>query len=317
MKIHRINHLSPLYEQALSVKNNVWPNYIEDKEEWIHYDVNYDPKYFYQRLALTKNEKVVATGQVCEPWWSHKPGKLYFEINVLQGFRNQRIGTNILKYIEDILLKRKGDKLTVNTKEDQLEGVRFLENRDFSVILREPESILDVRNFNFDKFDFTDRKINSEKLTIKSLHELKSTDANWKQKLYDLYCTIMRDVPSDDEFTERTIENLEKQKLKAPGFEPKAYFIAIDNGQYVGQSSLWRQKSNPKEFWTDLTGVVQSHRRKGIALALKIKTVRFANQTGAEYIVTDNEENNPMLKINQLLGFVPRSAWLTFEKKYD
>ena len=144
-----------------------------------------------------------------------------------------------------------------------------------------------------------------------------STDANWKRKIYDLYCNIMRDVPSNDEHTERTLWNFEKQKLKAPGFEPKAYFIALDKGQYIGQSSLWRQKSKPKEFWTDLTGVARSHRRKGIALALKIKTVRFAYQSGAEYIVTDNEENNPMFNINQLLGFIPRSAWLTFEKQYN
>jgi GNAT superfamily N-acetyltransferase len=317
MKIQQIDPSSPLYEAAVNVWNNVWPKYPEDKEEWAHFDLHYDPKYFFQRFVFNNDEKVVATGVVCEPWWSYKPGKLYFEINVLQEFRNRGIGTICFKYIEDMLRKRKGNKLTAHTKEDQLDGVRFLEKRDFNVVLKEPESKLDVRNFDFNRFEYIGKKIKAEGIEIRSLHELQSNDTTWKQKLYGLYCKIMRDVPSDDEHTERTLENFEKQKLKAPGFEPRANFIALDNGRYVGLSSLWRQKRRPKVFWTDLTGVVRSHRRKGLALALKIQTVRFAREFGAEHIETDNEENNPMFRLNQLLGFVPLPAWLTFEKRYQ
>lgn len=314
MKIRQIDHLSKLYVDAINVWNSVWPNFPENKEEWIHHDTNYDPKYFFQRYVLTNNRKVIATGIVCEPWWAHKPGKLHFGINVLQEYRNLGVGTKCLNYIEDLLKTRQGNKLTVKTKDDQLDGIRFLENRDFSVILRETESILEVRNFDFNRFKSINRKIKSDGIIIKSLQELQSTDSNWKQKLYELYCKIMRDVPSEDEHTERTLENFENQKLNAPGFEPKANFIALDNGQYVGLSSLWRQKTRPKVFWADLTGVIRSHRRRRIAFALKIKTVYFANQYGANQIETDNEENNPMFGLNQLLGFIPRSAWLTLEK---
>ena len=316
MKIHQIDHLSKLYDAALNVWNSVWPNFPEDKEEWIHYDINYDPKYFFQRYIITINKKVIATGVVCEPWWSYKPGKIHFGINVLQEYRMRGVGTKCLEYIEDLLKTRKGNRLTVTAREDQLDGVQFLENRDFSVVLREPESVLDVRNFDFIRFKPANKKIMNEGIQIKPLLELQSTDANWKHNLYELDCKIMRDVPSDDVHTLRTLENFEKQKLNAPQFDPRANFIALDNGQYVGLSSLWLQKSRPKVLWTELTGVIRSHRRRGIALALKIMTISFANQFGADHIETDNEENNPMLRLNQLLGFVPRSAWLTLEKQY-
>jgi GNAT superfamily N-acetyltransferase len=317
MKIQQIDHSSPLYDAALNIWNAVWPNYPADREEWLHNDLNYDSKYFRQRYVLNHNKKVVAAGVVFEPWWSYKPGKLHFKINVLKELRNQGMGMICLEYIEACLKKRKGNTLTVNAKEDYVEGVKFLKNRNFSVILREPESILNVQNFNPKKFEFLFRKMKSQKIILKSLHALQSIDTNWRQNLYEFYCKIMKDVPSQNEYTERTFENFKKQKLSAPGFDPKANFIALDEGKYVGLSSLWRQKSRPKVFWTELTGVIRSHRRRKIALALKVQAVLYAIQCGANQIETDNEENNPMLKINQKLGFIDQPAWLTLEKHYE
>ena len=63
-----------------------------------------------------------------------------------------------------------------------------------------------------------------------------------------------------------------------------------------------------------LTGVLRSHRRRGIATAVKLPTIDFARSVGARYISTDNEENNPMYQLNLKLGFRPMPAWLDFEK---
>ncbi len=317
MNIQAIDHTSVLYDNALKVWNRVWPKYAEDREEWAHYDINYDPKYFFQRFVLIKDNAVIATARFQEPWWSYKPGKFHFDLCVLEEFRNQGFGTMCLQHIEMNLKKRAGKKLTVHTKEDQADGVKFLENRDFSVVLREPESILDLSNFEFDEFNRVEKKIKSDGISIKSLDELQKYDAEWKSKLYKLYCEIMFDVPNHDENTVRTMDNFEKQKLNAPGFNAKANFIAVENGNYIGLSSLWFQQKNPKKYWTDLTGVLGSHRRKGIATALKVKTIAYAKQIGADYIETDNEEKNPMFKINKMLGFVPFPAWLTYEKHYN
>jgi len=90
--------------------------------------------------------------------------------------------------------------------------------------------------------------------------------------------------------------------------------VAVDGEHYVGLSSLWPNLVLKEVIPVGITGVLPSHRRLGIATALKLKTVEFAKAYGAKTIETGNEENNPMYDLNMKLGFKPTPAWLTFEK---
>jgi len=63
-----------------------------------------------------------------------------------------------------------------------------------------------------------------------------------------------------------------------------------------------------------LPGVVRSHRRKGVATALKVRTFKIAAERGYKHIDTDNEENNPMYDLNVQLGFKLKPQWLVFKK---
>lgn len=316
MKIVKIDHNSPLFKSAVDVRNAVWPNYSESEEELKHFDKNYDPKYFFQRFVAIYEEEIIGSGMICEPWWSYKPGKLYYEINVLKEHRNKGIGSFCLEYVENILDEKRGYKLNTYSKEDYEDGINFLENRGYKVVLREPGSKLTIEKFDFSKFKNIDDKIKSNGIKICSLSELQKNDGKWQTSLYELYANIMKDVPNNDEMTERTFENFKNHKLNAPGFDAGAFFVAIDDKKYIGLSSLLIQKNKPQEYWTDLTGVLRSHRRNGIALALKVKTIKYVKNSNGISIETDNEENNPMFGINKFLGFVPLPAWLTYEKYY-
>lgn len=316
LKIIGIDQNSQLYSEALEIWNEVWTEHTETVEEWKHSDNNFGKKFYFQRSIVELNNTCVGTLALYEPWWSFKSGKYQFDIAVLKKFRNQGIGSYCLQYIEEILSDRQGKRLNVYTKEDYLDGVNFLENRGYQMVLREPCSKLMVKDFDFSRFDKMKDSINSSGIKILSLSEVEKRDTNWQRNLYELYNKIIKDVPSNDEMTERTFEQFKKIRFESPGFDPKAFFVALDNGKYVGLSSLWKQQSKPKEFWTDLTGVVRSHRRKGIATALKVKAINHVRSIGGISIETDNEENNPMYAINLLLGFKPLPAWLTYEKIY-
>ncbi|MCD4691179.1 GNAT family N-acetyltransferase, partial [bacterium] len=78
---------------------------------------------------------------------------------------------------------------------------------------------------------------------------------------------------------------------------------------------FWIALADPTKLHTGLTGTVRSHRRRGIATALKVAAIDLAKKRGVATIETDNEENNPMYALNVELGFEPQPAWLDFTKR--
>ncbi len=122
------------------------------------------------------------------------------------------------------------------------------------------------------------------------------------------------DVPLPEPPTKGSFEQF-ASRFDAPGYAAEAHFIAVEGDRYVGLTGFWTSLVEKHKLYTGLTGVVRSHRRKGIATALKLHGVRFAREYGATIIETDNEENNPMYDLNVRLGFKPVPAWWTYRKE--
>jgi GNAT superfamily N-acetyltransferase len=174
-------------------------------------------------------------------------------------------------------------------------------------------SLLDLTTFDPTPFAGIEEKVQAAGIEIKTLAELQQTDPDWLQKHYDLTRTVVQDVPSLDPPAQESFEQFQKV-FDSPNLLPDCWFVALHDGHYVGESKLFRELANPEKMITGLTGVVREHRRKGIAMALKLRAIDYALHHGATKIQTDNEENNPMYQINLRLGFQPAPAWVDFEK---
>ncbi len=140
-------------------------------------------------------------------------------------------------------------------------------------------------------------------------------DPHCLEKLYELHNLIMADVPTPAPFTPPSFEHFLHYSINHPDVISGGYFIATEGDRYVGQSDLWRSKEEPLDLYQGLTGVRREYRQRGIAMALKLKTIGYAKSHGFRVIKTWNNSNNVgMLHINRKLGFVRRPAWITFEK---
>jgi mycothiol synthase len=82
-------------------------------------------------------------------------------------------------------------------------------------------------------------------------------------------------------------------------------------------SNLQRSIEDTSFIWQGLSGVRREARGKGLAMALKLKTVHYAQSFGVEHIKTWNDQKNQsMLAINEAMGFAKQPAWLGLELRF-
>ncbi|MCK4410255.1 MAG: GNAT family N-acetyltransferase, partial [Candidatus Eisenbacteria sp.] len=158
------------------------------------------------------------------------------------------------------------------------------------------------------------RRVDESEVDVRSFGELMAEDEGALRKAYEAGWEYLQDVPFPDPITKMPFERY-MGEVTGPGGMPESWFIAVDDGRYVGMSQLWRNLADPKLLQTGLTGVARSHRRRGLATALKVRAIMGAKEMGVESIRTDNEEDNSMYLLNVKLGFKPIPSWLSYKNK--
>jgi GNAT superfamily N-acetyltransferase len=259
-------------------------------------------------------EEIIAVCGFGESDWTHVPGKFFVSIQVHPDHQRQGIGTKLYDRIMSDLEERGPRIFEAHAREDRSEGMNFLEKRGFTRTLRDQMSELVVADFDPEPFAWTAGRMADAGVEIRTVAELEADGVDWKREMWELEYELLQDVPTDDPVTKQPFERWADWHTH-PSFIPEAYFIAIKDGRFVGVTSLWQSLAEKDKLHTELTGVVRSLRRKGIATALKVRAVGFARDRGARVIRTDNEENNPMYDLNVRLGFRPEPAWWTYRKE--
>ena len=213
--------------------------------------------------------------------------------------------------MRSFLERKKSDlqSLSSGAREDDTTRVHFLLGRGFRQEMRSPAAALRVAAFDPTPFAPYRERLAQGKIDVFTLAQLYELDPEWKCKLRDLRWPIVQDVPSPEPFTKPTLAEFDEMIVQDPEWDEEAFFVALAaDGSYVGMSNLWRKEPNGKRFGAGLTGVVRRYRRRGIATALKVRTIQYAQSVGAETIVASNEENNPMYALNLKLGFEPNAS---------
>lgn len=311
--IRPFNRVEEEYIWVVDLFNTVWPDKQETVEEWKHFEKARKPGLLYREAVAELNGKRVGHVIYMEPWWSQEKGTIFFDIMVHPDHQKKGIGKAIFDHVLDDIKDFDLKALTTKSREDQANALTFVKKLGFEQTMRMPRSFLNLETFDASRFASIYDEMASHNIQIFTMAELKETDPQWKEKLYELRWQIIKDVPSPEPREKPTFEEFEKFSLGQPKLEPKCNFIATDGDEYVGFSNLWPGE-NPDKIDTGLTGVARSHRRKGICMALKLRGFEFAKAYGAKCIETENEENNPMYQINLRFGFEPQPAWLDFRK---
>jgi GNAT superfamily N-acetyltransferase len=304
------------YDALVTIDTQAWPGEPVSKHAVQHEDHTWDPAYLFTRLIAEVEGQPVAYAQYSATPWAYEPDKYFIKIMVLPAYQTQGLGTLLYDRVDAELRARGATRVTATTRADQPRAIRFLERRGFAVVIRELESRLEVATFDPQPFQALLDRLASSGITMHSLRDMQRRDPEWIRKWWELEWTIIPDMPTSETFTPETLAEFEAA-LASPQIDLDAAFVAIDaaTDRWVGLSSVLIYPEDPHTLYVGNTGVIRAYRRRGIALALKIRTIEWARGSGAQVIIGENEAHNPMYQLNLKLGFRYSHAWLGFEKQ--
>ena len=132
--------------------------------------------------------------------------------------------------------------------------------------------------------------------------------AELEPAVYTAALEIARDVPTAQErFEIGSIEQWREHELPASTLRDCS-FVARAGADVVGYATLVDGEDGVGLH--AMTGVRPDWRRRGIALALKQAQIEAAKAAGLRRLRTANAVQNPMLRVNERLGFRRDVDWL-------
>lgn len=288
------------------------PHYSATAEDILRVDQNLEPHLMRKRFVAELNNRVVGYAVVGQNAEYFHPQKFWINGLVHPHHVGKGIGSQLWERLWSEIAPYNPIVTDVGVREDWPHSIRFVQKLGFVEATRAWESHLNPQTFNPALFADPEAKLLSQGFAIKSYDQL-ATDSERDAKYWQLEMALTADMPSNQAFTPYSFEHFQKNFLNSPNFIPEANLFAIaPDGSYVALNALWKEGKN---LGNGTTGTHQSFKRRGLALALKVKNLVWAKTHGYTDIKTFNRSDNlPMWSINEQLGFVREPAWINFEK---
>jgi GNAT superfamily N-acetyltransferase len=253
-------------------------------------------------LALDENDQAIGYWDVERETWM-KPGHFFIKVIVVPEARGHGLGAQMYAEALRVAREHSATHLESTVREADLASIKFTEARGFQIERHLFESTLDLIDFDEHRFDDLLARVDAEGFRFFSLAEAGITDEN-KLKLYEVNRAAAMDDPSNTG-TFPDYYAFSKNVFDASWFRADTQILASHGNRWVGLSAIGIYPAD-KHAYNAFTGVLREYRGRGLAQALKVKTILLARKEGMHYIRTHNDSKNaPMLAINHKLGYQP------------
>lgn len=239
-------------------------------------------------------------------------GKYWAYLTLAKSAQEERVVRALYEGLLDHLRSLGGRSLFTMAQEGQRVVLRTLEGLGFREWMRSFGANLELANVDLTAHGDPEAALAAQGVAIRTLAELwadPESAPNLLEKLYTLYLAAERDMPEVGHNDTKDLTAFEAH-LKREDALPDAFFVAAQGGDLVGYSELARGDGDTLRQET--TAVLRPYRRRGVALALKLRGLAYAKRVGAARINTGMAAHNrPMVALNARLGFVPEPAYIT------
>lgn len=223
------------------------------------------------------------------------------------------VGSALYAYAMQQLTERGAKKVFVQIREDIPEAETFAARRGFTRTGHGDRiSRLAVQTANLVKTREAAQRVEESGIRITTLAQM-TVDEALLEELRALDQEVTVDIPGEEDYQAPPLDEW-KLWMDMPGLSHDIFWVALDGDKIIGMAPLQRRAGGYAD--NAFTAVARAYRGRGIARALKLRTVEWAQQNGIHSIITGNDPaNKPMLAINIDLGyqFLPANIQLAKE----
>jgi mycothiol synthase len=181
-------------------------------------------------------------------------------------------------------------------------GRRLLESRGFRATGHERVSALDLVKADTSALDELEERLAAEGFRLVPLGEV----IDRVEELHRLYAEASVDIPEYFKEDDVRLEEWRVETLGHPQLSHEGSFVALSPDGVPAALAFLELDEPARIAANELTGTLVAYRRRGLARAVKLASIRWAKEHGYERIFTGNAETNEgMLGLNVSLGYEP------------
>lgn len=258
----------------------------------------------FERQLVQRGDQLIAMAEVSVPRNEDHPGWLNVEVVTL----DPDLAPALLMLAERAAIRLGASTLVSTVAEDWWELPLYLSS-GYHEHERIWPSTLDLEALDFGRFTEQEARAQAA-VELWPLSSFGDFDVARQRQLHTLTSAIERDVPSTVPMSEWSFETWQHHVLPVLKDLDGLWLAVAPNGDWVGMTGLYQPlPAYPGTLHNGLTGVLPPWRGQSIGLALKLAAVRSALARGYRFARTLNHsQNQPMLAINDQLGFVQEGA---------
>jgi GNAT superfamily N-acetyltransferase len=284
--------------------------------EEIERDLNTLEPHLRDHFIVAEQEgELLGMADYLRPAGTYHPRRFLLHLCVASGHRGKGVGRAL--YVATLQALAPMEPLSIVTlvRETDPRSLRFAQERGFTEVKRDFESILSFQDFHFSRYRHLLDTLEQDGFHFRDFAELDSPD--FRKGFHELFETLRVDVPRAEPPTPLTFDFFSKHVIEEPGMLPSVFVFALRGEDLLGFTGGYEGAvKGVMDTW--LTAVARSMRGRGLALALKVRSIQAAKALGFTQARTDNDTRNaPMLRVNERLGFQRQPALITLRKTFQ